>query len=55
LYGDREVLDASVARLVALGDDLTLYAGHGPATTIGRERRTNPFVLGAARLVRLKR
>jgi hydroxyacylglutathione hydrolase len=55
LYGDREVLDASVARLVALGDDFTLFAGHGPATTIGRERRSNPFVLGAARLVRLKR
>jgi hydroxyacylglutathione hydrolase len=55
LYGDRETLDASVARLVALGDELTLLPGHGPATTIGRERRTNPFVIGTARLVRLKR
>ena len=55
LLADRETLDASVARLIALGDELTLYPGHGPATTIGRERRTNPFVIGSARLVRLKR
>jgi hydroxyacylglutathione hydrolase len=54
-FADRETLDASVARLMTLGDELNLYPGHGRATTIGRERRTNPFVLGAARLVRLKR
>ncbi len=54
-YGDRATLDASVARIIALGDDRTLYAGHGPATTIARERLTNPFVIGTARLVRLKR
>jgi hydroxyacylglutathione hydrolase len=54
-FGDREALDASVARMIALGDELTLYPGHGPATTIGRERLTNPFVLGTARLVRIKR
>ncbi|MEP7065844.1 MAG: MBL fold metallo-hydrolase [Gemmatimonadota bacterium] len=54
-YGDRELLDSSVARLIALGDERTLYPGHGPTTTIGRERRTNPFVIGSARLVRLKR
>jgi glyoxylase-like metal-dependent hydrolase (beta-lactamase superfamily II) len=54
-FGDRETLDASVARLIALGDTLTVYPGHGPATTIGRERQTNPFVIGSARLVRVKR
>jgi hydroxyacylglutathione hydrolase len=54
-FGDRAALDASLARLVALGDGLTLLPGHGPATTLGRERMTNPFVSGAARLVRLKR
>jgi glyoxylase-like metal-dependent hydrolase (beta-lactamase superfamily II) len=32
--------------LMTLPDDLTIYPGHGPSTTIGRERRTNPFVLG---------
>lgn len=54
-YGDRETLDASLLRLVALGDELTVYPGHGPPTTIGRERRSNPFLLGAAHLVRVKR
>jgi glyoxylase-like metal-dependent hydrolase (beta-lactamase superfamily II) len=31
--------------LFALGDDAIVHPGHGPDTTIGRERRTNPFVL----------
>jgi glyoxylase-like metal-dependent hydrolase (beta-lactamase superfamily II) len=25
-------------------DDAVVYSGHGPASTIGRERRTNPFL-----------
>lgn len=32
--------------LMSLPDDMTIYPGHGPKTTIGRERRTNPYVLG---------
>jgi glyoxylase-like metal-dependent hydrolase (beta-lactamase superfamily II) len=32
--------------LMGLPDATTIYSGHGPATTIGRERRTNPYVLG---------
>jgi glyoxylase-like metal-dependent hydrolase (beta-lactamase superfamily II) len=31
--------------LFALGDDAVVHPGHGPDTTIGHERRTNPFVL----------
>ena len=31
--------------LFALGDEARVFPGHGPETTIGRERRTNPFVL----------
>jgi glyoxylase-like metal-dependent hydrolase (beta-lactamase superfamily II) len=31
-------------QLFTLPDDYTVYPGHGPATTIGEERRTNPFV-----------
>lgn len=31
-------------RLYPLGDDVTCLPGHGPATTIGEERRHNPFV-----------
>lgn len=54
-YGDRETLDASLLRLVELGDDLTVYPGHGRATTIRAERATNPFLLGHARLLRVKR
>ncbi len=31
-------------KLLPLGDDVTVLAGHGPATTIGRERETNLFL-----------
>jgi hypothetical protein len=31
--------------LFPLGDDPIVHTGHGPDTTIGRERRTKPFVL----------
>lgn len=31
--------------LLGFSDDSIVYPGHGPTTTIGRERRTNPFVL----------
>lgn len=33
-------------KLYALPDDSVVYPGHGPATTIGQEKRTNPFVKG---------
>src|SRR5262245_59336301 len=33
--------------LFPFGDDARVYSGHGPATTIGRERRTNPFLVDA--------
>jgi len=35
--------------LYPLGDDMKVLPGHGPATTIGVERRSNPFVGEAAR------
>jgi glyoxylase-like metal-dependent hydrolase (beta-lactamase superfamily II) len=31
-------------KLLPLGDAMTIYPGHGPATTIGREREHNPFL-----------
>ena len=41
----RSQLMASITdKLLPLGDDVTIYPGHGPETTIGRERRQNPFV-----------
>jgi len=31
-------------KLFSLGDQVIVYSGHGPPTTIGKERRTNPFL-----------
>jgi hydroxyacylglutathione hydrolase len=43
--GDHPTLIASIReRLWPLGDDVTFVPGHGPASTFGTERRTNPFV-----------
>ncbi|MDQ7850744.1 MAG: MBL fold metallo-hydrolase [Armatimonadota bacterium] len=48
--GDGEQLLASIARcILRLPDETTLYPGHGPPTTVGRERATNPFVLPLTR------
>jgi glyoxylase-like metal-dependent hydrolase (beta-lactamase superfamily II) len=44
--GDYETLMHSITQvLFRLGDGATVHSGHGPDTTIGRERTTNPFVL----------
>lgn len=40
----KALLEGIRTRLLSLPDDLLVYSGHGPATTIGRERRTNPFL-----------
>ena len=43
--GDFDTLLASIrTKLFALDDATTVYTGHGPETTIGREKRANPFV-----------
>ncbi len=43
--GDYETLIASITdQLLTLPDDFDVYPGHGPPTTIGLERRTNPFL-----------
>lgn len=42
--GDFQTLISSIqTRLFALPDDVVAHCGHGPATTIGQEKRTNPF------------
>lgn len=44
--GDYDVLMKAITEvLFAFPDDSIVYSGHGPKTTIGRERRSNPFVL----------
>ena len=43
--GDYGTLIASIRNvLLPLGDAAIVHSGHGPDTTIGRERRTNPFL-----------
>jgi len=43
--GDYATLIASIRTvLFAFGDEARVYPGHGPATTIGQERRTNPLL-----------
>jgi len=46
--GDFHQLMASIrAQVLTLPDDTRLYPGHGPETTVGWERRTNPFLVGS--------
>ncbi len=45
--GDFETLRKSIEReLLVLPDSTIVYSGHGPETTIGQERRANPFLTG---------
>ena len=49
--GDGAALLRSIRReLLPLPDETVVYSGHGPATTIGVERTTNPFLTGAYEL-----
>ena len=44
-YGDGAALLRSIRdKLLPLGDDVAFMCGHGPGSTIGLERRTNPYV-----------
>lgn len=43
-------LARSLERIATLDDATVVYSGHGPATTIGRERAENPFLNGLARV-----
>jgi glyoxylase-like metal-dependent hydrolase (beta-lactamase superfamily II) len=44
--GDYDLLMRSIVQvLLPLGDAAVVHPGHGPDTTIGRERQTNPFIL----------
>ncbi len=46
--GDGAMLLQSIQdHLLSLPDETIVYPGHGPATTIGRERTSNPFLTGA--------
>ncbi len=45
-------MQESLARVCELDDETVVHPGHGPSTTIGRERATNGFLTGLARLVK---
>ena len=40
----RGLIDGIKSKLLSQPDDMIVYSGHGPATTIGREKRMNPFL-----------
>lgn len=40
----KELLHSIQKKLLVLADDLVIYPGHGPASTIGEEKRSNPFL-----------
>ena len=48
--GDMEALTASLDKLAALPDETLVVPGHGPTTTIGREKRDNPYLKRKARV-----
>jgi glyoxylase-like metal-dependent hydrolase (beta-lactamase superfamily II) len=43
--GDFNTLANSIrTRLYTLPDDTRVYSGHGPSTSVGEEKKNNPFV-----------
>ena len=44
--GDHATMLKSLARTLTLPDEAVVLPGHGPQTTVGAERRTNPFLTG---------
>jgi len=43
----KELVSSIENQLYSLPDDYTVWPGHGPSTTVGEEKLTNPFVNGA--------
>jgi hydroxyacylglutathione hydrolase len=43
-----QLISSIRSELFTLGDDTLVLSGHGPSTTVGRERKTNPFLLPRA-------
>ena len=44
--GDYETLIRTIEeKILSLEDDVIVYSGHGPSTTIGNERKNNPFLI----------
>ena len=48
--GDHQrLIDSINKNVLSLGDDFTVMCGHGPDTSVGRERESNPFLTGVFR------
>lgn len=45
-----QLIDSINNNILALGDDFAVYSGHGPETTTGQERLSNPFLNGTYQL-----
>lgn len=46
--GDHDqLIDSITKNILSLDDETVVYSGHGPETTVGHERQTNPFLTGA--------
>jgi len=42
--GSEEVLLNSIKKILSLDENLIIYPGHGPSTTVGQELHSNPFI-----------
>jgi hydroxyacylglutathione hydrolase len=42
-----DLLQSMASQVLTLSDDVRVLPGHGPETTVGTERRTNPFLTGS--------
>jgi hydroxyacylglutathione hydrolase len=47
-----QLLDSINEKILPLGDDVTVYSGHGTDTTIGNEKSANPFLINADKIGR---
>lgn len=45
-----QLIESINTRLMTLPDETLVYPGHGPATSIGWQRRSNPFIIGGSML-----
>ena len=46
-----ELMESIKTKILPLPDDTIIYPGHGPKTTLGEERKHNPYINGRLRLV----
>ena len=51
-YSDPAAMERSLEKIAQFDEATVVHPGHGPATTIGREKETNPFLTGLAKPVK---